>query len=231
MSPHRIFPLLLAGCALACSRGEASPNADGQATAKPGAGPAAATATKPDPLSVAADHGRVMGSETASTWLLVVSDFQCPWCKLWHDSTFPALKKEYVDAGKLRVAYINFPLGMHANSWPSALAAMCASAQGKFWPTHDRIFQTQAIWEKMAKPEAYFDSLAVASGADAAQQHECVQKHSLLELVQADQARASKGGAQTTPTFYVGGAMIEGAQPVTLFRHVIDSVLTASRSK
>jgi protein-disulfide isomerase len=150
---------------------------------------------------------------------------------MWHDSTFPALKKEYVDTGKLRVAYINFPLGIHPNSWPSALAAMCASAQGKFWPAHDRIFQTQAVWEKLPKPEAYLDSLAIASGADAARQHECVQKRSTLELVQADQARASKAGAQTTPTFYVGSAQIEGAQPVKLFRHVIDSVLAATKSK
>src|ERR1700730_5145265 len=167
MSPHRIFPLFIAGCALACSRGEASPNADSSAASKPGAAGAAANAAKPDTLSVAADRGRVMGSDTASTWLLVVSDFQCPWCKMWHDSTFPALKKEYVDAGKLRIAYINFPLGMHANSWPSALAAMCASAQGKFWPTHDRIFQTQAIWEKMAKTEGDFASLCIRSGAAA----------------------------------------------------------------
>ncbi|HVT41330.1 MAG TPA: thioredoxin domain-containing protein [Gemmatimonadaceae bacterium] len=239
MLSHRFFSVALACCAFACSRGEASPNADNSARAKPGAAAATTPATttaatnaaKPDTLAVAADHGRVMGSDTASTWLLVVSDFQCPWCKMWHDSTFPALKKEYVDPGKLRVAYINFPLGMHANAWPSALAAMCASAQGKFWPTHDRIFETQATWEKMAKPEAYFDSLAIASGADAARQHECVQKRSTLQLVQADQARASKSGAQTTPTFFVGGAMIEGAQPVKLFRHVIDSVLTASTRK
>src|ERR1700681_2201024 len=137
MTSHRVLSLALTSFAFACSRGEASPNADSAAASKPGTATAAATtAATPDPLSVAADRGRVMGSDTASTWLLVVSDFQCPWCKMWHDSTFPALKKEYVDTGRLRVAYINFPLGMHANSWPSALAAMCASAQGKFWPTH-----------------------------------------------------------------------------------------------
>jgi protein-disulfide isomerase len=231
MTSHRVFSLALTFFAFACSRGEASPKVDSAAATKPGAATAAATAAQPDTLSVAADRGRVLGSDTASTWLLIVSDFQCPWCKMWHDSTFPALKKEYVDTGKLRVAYINFPLGIHANAWPSALAAMCASAQGKFWPMHDRIFQTQATWEKMTKADAYFDSLAVASGADAARQHECVQKGSVLQLVQADQARANKGGAQTTPTFYVGGAMIEGAQPVNLFRHVIDSVLAAPRSR
>ena len=230
MSTHRLFSLFLAGGALACSRGEAAPKTDTTVAGKPSAAAAASgAAPKTDSLSDAADRGRLLGSESATAWLLVVSDFQCPWCKMWHDSTFPALKKEYVDTGKLRIAYINFPLAMHENAWPSALAAMCASAQGKFWPTHDRILATQKVWEKLPKAEAFFDSLAIASGADATRQHACVQNRSVLTLVQADQARANKAGAQTTPTFFVGNAMIEGAQPIALFRHVIDSVLAAPK--
>jgi protein-disulfide isomerase len=223
----RLWSLVLTCCALACSRGDASPRPGNAST--PGANAAQATAAPTvDSLSEAADRGRVIGAESAPLWLLVVSDFQCPWCKMWHDSTFPSLKREYVETGKLRVAYLNFPLGMHANAWPSALAAMCASAQGKFWETHDRIFQTQGTWEKLATPQPYLDSLAIAAGADAGLQHSCTAKRATLTLIQADQARAQKAGAETTPTFFVGRAKIEGAQPLALFRHVIDSILIAT---
>src|SRR5471032_677453 len=88
-----------------------------------------------DPLTDAADKGRIAGSEAATTWFIMVSDFQCPFCKTWHDSTFKMIEKEYVATGKIRMAFINFPL--HTNSLPASVTAMCAAAQGKFWGTHD----------------------------------------------------------------------------------------------
>jgi protein-disulfide isomerase len=230
MTAFRAVSILLASGALACS-----PARDAQQSAqRPATTPAASAAatTLPaagatDSVSQLADRGRVLGSASAPIWMLMVSDFQCPYCKMWHDSTFAALKREYVDAGKVRLAYINFPLGIHPNAWPSAQAAMCASAQGKFWETHERIFATQAIWSKLTRPEAYLDSLAIASGADPTVQHACTQKQATRDIVSADQTRANKAGAETTPTFFVGGAKIEGAAPTKVFRHVIDSLLAA----
>jgi protein-disulfide isomerase len=179
----------------------------------------------PDSLTSAADRGRILGADSAPVWLLIVSDFQCPWCKVWHDSAFATLKREYVDPGKVRLAYVNFPLSMHANAIPAAMAAMCASAQGKFWETHERIFLTQKKWEVMPDPRAYLDSLAVASGADAARQRSCTSTKALQGLIDADQARARKSGAQSTPTFFIGTSRIEGAAPVAAFRHALDSAL------
>jgi protein-disulfide isomerase len=157
----------------------------------------------------------------------MVSDFQCPWCKKWHDETYPALKKEYVDAGKVRVAYLNYPMQMHVNARPAALAAMCAAAQGKFWATHDRIFLMQGAWEKLPDPRPYLDSLAIASGADAARQRACSSSGKLYALIDADYARAQQTGVRGTPVFFVGGRRIDGAEPIGLFRTVIDSVLKA----
>jgi protein-disulfide isomerase len=191
-------------------------------TGAPGANTASA-----DSLLDAADRGRVLGSETATVWLLIVSDFQCPFCKQWHDETFASVKREYVDAGKIRVAYMNFPLQQHANSWPSAIAAMCASAQGKFWATQDRIFTAQKNWESLPNPTVYLDSLAIASGADPARQHACTKDRQLRTLIDRDQLRMREAGVQSTPTFFVGSRKIEGAQPADSFRKVIDSVLKA----
>jgi len=224
--PRHVLPsaLLLAGALTACSQRDATPKAP-QANA-----PAATQLSTPatDSLVKAADRGRVLGAESASVWLLVVSDFQCPWCKRWHDETFPALKRDYVETGKLRIAYLNFPLGMHANAWPSATAAMCASAQGKFWETHDRIFATQKTWETLADATKFLDSLAVAAGADAARQAACSHSTALKPLIDADQDRARKAGAESTPTFFVGQVPIIGADSLAKFRRVIDAALKAA---
>jgi protein-disulfide isomerase len=187
----------------------------------------AANGAGADSLSEAADRGRVAGSEAVTLWLIMVSDFQCPFCKEWHDATFATIRKEYVDAGKIRMAYMNFPLQQHQNAWPSAIAAMCASAQGKFWATQDRIFATQKSWESLANPAAYLDSLAIASGADAARQHACMKDQRTRSLIERDMLRMRQAGVQSTPTFFVGSRKIEGAQPADSFRKVIDSVLKA----
>ncbi len=155
----------------------------------------------------------------------MVSDFQCPYCKAWHDSSYKMIQKNYVETGKLRMAFINYPL--HANSMPASVTAMCAAVQGKFWPTHDRIFDTQNSWKALKDARHYLDSLAVVSGADAAKLKTCEESKRVLPLIAADQARFQKAGVGGTPTFYIGNATLVGAQPPAEFRHVIDSVLAA----
>lgn len=187
---------------------------------------AASALLAPDPLTDAADKGRIAGKESAKLWFIMVSDFQCPFCKAWHDSTFRTIEREYVATGKIRMAFINFPL--HANSLPASVTAMCAAAQGKFWPTHDRIFDKQDAWKSLKDPRRYLDSLAVVSGANATELKSCEDGKRLLPLIDADQARYQKAGVTGTPTFYFGGATMVGAQPTKLFRRVIDSVLAAA---
>jgi protein-disulfide isomerase len=182
-----------------------------------------------DSITDAADRGRILGKESAPVWFIMVSDFQCPFCKAWHDSTYRMLEKDYVETGKIRMAFINFPL--HTNSLPASVTAMCASVQGKFWSTHDRIFDTQNAWKALKDPRHYLDSLAVASGADAAKLKSCEDSKRVQPLIAADQARFQKAGVGGTPTFYVGNATMVGALPPNEFRHVIDSILTAKKGK
>jgi protein-disulfide isomerase len=104
---------------------------------------------------------------------------------------------------------------------------MCASAQGKFWATQDRIFNTQNSWKALRDARPYLDSLAVASGADPAKLRSCEDGKHVIPVIDADQSRFQSAGVQSTPTFFVGNAQILGAQPTALFRHVIDSVLAA----
>jgi protein-disulfide isomerase len=176
-------------------------------------------------LEQRADRARIQGNPSAPLWVIEVSDFQCPYCKQWHDQTYPALKREYVDAGKVRLAYINFPLQGHRNAWPAAEAAMCAGAQDKFWPMQDALFDTQHQWENLANPMPVFDSLATRVGVDRASFDECVSQRQMRPLIQADLERATRAGVDATPSFVIGNTLLSGAQPVDVFRKVIDEAL------
>src|SRR5512138_445663 len=143
--------LLGALTAAACNSTNTTPRADG--TGAPAASKSAAT----DALVIAADKGRIAGDSAAKTWVIIASDFQCPFCKQWHEESYREFMQEYVRSGKVKVAYINFPLGQHQNAVPSAQAAMCASAQNKFWQFHDALFDSQKQWEEMPQPRPVFD--------------------------------------------------------------------------
>ncbi|HWG53121.1 MAG TPA: thioredoxin domain-containing protein [Gemmatimonadaceae bacterium] len=197
-------------------------------SSRAGAGASAdrsAPAVRDTVLERKADHARIEGSDSAGVWVVEISDFQCPFCKEWHDETYATLKRDYVDTGKIRFAYINFPLPGHRNAWPAAEAAMCVAAQGKFWPMHDALFATQKSWETLSDPAAYLDSLAVHVGADSVAYHGCVSKHEMRALIQADIDRATASGVNSTPSFNIGGEMIAGAQPTAVFQQAIDSAL------
>jgi len=176
----------------------------------------------------AADSGRIMGAPGAKVWMIIASDFQCPYCKMWHDQTYEALRKDYVDAGRVRMAYVNYPLSMHEQAKPAAEAAMCASAQKKFWEYHTALFQSQDSWTKAGDQSAKFDSLATALGLDAARFRACRQSHVMRAVVEADQDRMQRSGVASTPTFFIGNQRIEGAQPLPVFRQAMDSALASS---
>lgn len=234
--PHSSVNLLgvlaLAFTIAACARSEApageTGTANGVVAATPdGAGMAPGLT---DSVSTAADRGRIRGSATAPIWVVEISDFQCPYCKRWHDESFATIDREYVQTGKVRLAYLNFPLSsIHANARAASEAAMCASVQGKFWPLHGSLFDTQARWSGIVNPVPMFDSLAVAAGVNAAAWRQCMTSHATASLIDADLARSSSAGVQSTPTFFVGDRKLEGAYPVDSFRVAIEAALTKGR--
>jgi protein-disulfide isomerase len=180
-------------------------------------------------IAVRADQGRIIGQANAPLWIVEVSDFQCPFCKTWHDSTYPAILAEYVNTGKVRLAYLNFPLNIHPNAKPAAEAAMCASAQGKFFEMHDAIFATQRRWAQLSDASAVWDSLATAVRVDVPAWRDCMKRDATLPLIDADYERASSGGVRSTPSFYIGDEGIAGAEPMATFRQAIERQLAKKR--
>ena len=176
-------------------------------------------------LRAAADSGRIQGSPGARVWLIEVSDFQCPYCKMWHDASYDALRREYIATGKARAAYLNFPLDMHVQAMPAAEAAMCASAQHRFWEYHSALFRTQDQWGHPGDVSATFDSLATSVGADVARFRACTRSHVMRALIEADRDRMERAGVRSTPTFYVGNKQIIGGQPTDVFRQALDAAV------
>ena len=183
----------------------------------------------PDSNITRADLARIQGSPTAPLWVIEVSDFQCPYCKQWHDETYKAFINQYVKTGKVRLAYVNFPLGIHAHAFPAAEAAMCAGVQNKFWPMHDSLFASQPRWESSTNPQATFDTLARATGVDITRWRDCVQSGKMKSLIQADHDRASQAGVGATPSFLIGDKLLAGAQPLSDMQRVIDSALVKGK--
>lgn len=231
-APFRVLAALSLA-AIGCRGADAS--ARRKSTSSPAAStttPATAAAARApnsalnDSVSSHADSGRIRGNRTQNVlWIVEASDFQCPYCKMWHDSTYDALVRDYVETGKVVLAYLNFPLRQHQNSMPAAEAAMCASVQNKFWPMHDALFTTQAKWENLSDPMPTFDSTAERVGVFMMAWRDCVRRHLTRPLIEADYSRSQSAGVRSTPTFFVGDAHVEGFEPYSAFRRVVDAQL------
>jgi protein-disulfide isomerase len=182
-----------------------------------------------DSLSARMDQGRILGNSSATVWFVMVSDFQCPYCKQFHDQSFAALRQQYVATGKVRMAYINFPLPIHANAWPAAEAAMCAGAQGKFWQMQDALFASQDRWAEKQPAAPVLDSVAQSLGVDTTALDRCVSSKAVHDLIEADRDRADRAGVSATPTIIIGDKLLQGVEPIENYQHVLDSALATRR--
>jgi protein-disulfide isomerase len=155
----------------------------------------------------------------------MVSDFQCPACKHWHDNEAAEIMRDYVAAGKVRFAYINFPLNQHLNARPASEAAMCAAAQGRFWPVHDSIFAKQSEWANIGDPVPMFRQMVAGAGVDTVEWNRCLVDNVMIPLIDADLDRGRNNGVNQTPTFFIGSQVIGGAIPAARLRPILDSAI------
>lgn len=214
-APVLLASVLAAACSPEVREGDATSVAPGAATAD----------TPLDARLVAADAARIRGDSSAPVWLVMASDFQCPACKFWHDNASAEIVRDYVETGKVRFAYLNFPLSQHRNARPASEAAMCAGAQGKFWAMHDRIFDTQPEWSELVDPLPRMRELAGAIGVDLALWDSCVNDDVMLPMIDGDYSRGNSGGVGETPTFFVGSQVVGGAIPARQLRALLDDAI------
>lgn len=170
-------------------------------------------------LDVSADGDPVLGDENAPVTIIEFSDFQCPYCKKGYE-TMELVKKDYIDSGKVKLVFRDFPLSFHPEAESAALAAECAYEQGKFWEYHSLLFENQAELSK-----ENYKNWAQDLGLDTVKFNDCFDSKKYLDEVQADLADGQKYGVSGTPAFFVNGKLISGAQPYEVFKFEIETAL------
>lgn len=162
----------------------------------------------------------VLGAGDAPITIIEFADFQCPYCQRHVLQTYPQLLEDYGD--QIRIIYKDFPLtGIHPQSLPAALAAQCAQEQGKFWEYHDLLFSGRIELGEDAYL-AYADEL----GLDITSFTSCYQGARYSDAVRADYDLGVEYGVNATPTFFINGIRLIGAQPFSVFANLIDSELS-----
>ena len=190
--------------------------------------PTAPTPTEPpveQRISVSIDDDHVKGDEDAPVTIIEFSDYECPFCGRFYTQTLPQIESEYIDTGKVKLVFRDFPLGFHPSAQPAAEAAQCAGDQGMYYEMHDKIFDNQDLLG-----QNLYSTWAEELGLDVDEFDECVSSGKYTSEVQKDMADGSSAGVTGTPSFFIGNdddgyVQIGGAQPFTVFQQVIEAEL------
>jgi protein-disulfide isomerase len=183
---------------------------------------------KPENLTVKGDAIYVLGKSDAPLTLVEFTDYQCPFCGRFETTTFPEIKKNYIDTGKVRFILRDLPLDFHPFALKAAQSVHCAGDQGKYWEMKELVFKNQNKID--------VDSLAgyakdLSLNGDTFKSCMADGKH-LKEI--GDEAKyAASLGITGTPTFVLGkavgdsveGRVIVGAQPLAAFEAAINEML------
>jgi protein-disulfide isomerase len=178
---------------------------------------------EPPRQTIATADSPARGPADAPIELVEFSDFQCPFC-LRADPTIRQVLTTYGD--RVRLVYRHYPLPNHPNARPAAEAAVCADDQGKFWPYHDRLFADPA-----RLGSADLKQHAADLGLDTAKFNACVDGRQSKPRVDADVRAGEEAGVNGTPSFFINGRMLSGAQPFDVFKRIIDEELELKHTR
>ena len=185
------------------------------------------------PLKISADNDPIIGNPNASITIIEFSDFQCPFCAKFHIQTLPAIMNEYINDGKVKLVFRDFPIqSIHPNALPASVAAECANEQGKFKEMYDVLFVNQKEWnnQKLDDVIITFTQYASEMGLEEREFNSCLKNEKYIEEIQKDLEDGKTYGVSGTPQFFVGNDQIgfielKGAQPFENFKKVIDNQL------
>lgn len=197
--------------------------------------PAAQTVFEMDStITLVANQGHVIGSETAPVEVVEFADFECPACGQFATITEPDVRARLVNTGMIRFRFMDFPLEGHRNTRAAHMAAWCASDQDKFWEMHDMIFATQDRWSTYAtsRPLPVFESLAQQIGLNVPQYQTCMETRKFLGQIQSNVDEGLRRGVNSTPTFFIGNRKVATTVSYDEFRqHVNDAMAQAGAAK
>ncbi len=163
------------------------------------------------------------GPASAPVTIVEYSDFQCPYCR----NAEPTLQQIRANYGrKVRIVYMDFPLGFHPNAMDAALAARCAGEQGQFWAYHDALLSGASGLSIPALKE-----LAASLRLHASSFDRCLDRRKYAGAIESDIAEGRQSGVSGTPTFIIDGHPVFGARPLSEFEKIVDAGLAARARK
>lgn len=171
-------------------------------------------------MALLEDDDPVLGAADAPVTIVEFSDFQCPYCASFRTQTFEQIKSEYIDTGKVKFVYRDFPLDFHSEAMPAAEAAECADEQGKFWEYHDKLFENQ----KSLGTNNY-KKWAADLDLDTKKFNECLDSKKYKDEISKDIADGEDVGVTGTPAFIINGQLVSGTRPFSAFKQIIDQEL------
>ena len=167
------------------------------------------------------DDDPSLGDKNAKLTIVEFSDFQCPFCGRFRTQTFDQIKKEYIDTGKVKFVFRDFPLSsIHPYAQKASEASECADEQGKFWPMHDKLFN-----EGVQGGVESFKKYAKDLGLDTGKFNKCLDSGEMAGEIRKDLADGGRYGVSGTPGFFINGVKVVGAQPFQVFEQVIEAEL------
>ena len=164
------------------------------------------------------ENAYAIGPADAPITIVEFSDYQCPFCRRWHNEVYEPLLAAY--PGQIRLVYRNLPLtSIHPDAMSAAEAAMCAGEQDAYWPYHEKLFSSESLGSTIYLQ--YAQDLKLNMGTFEA----CLSNHKYQQAIQEDSDFAINLGIRSTPTFFINGLALVGAQPLDVFKQVIDKEL------
>ena len=165
-----------------------------------------------------------LGPADAKITIVEFSDFQCPFCRRFHAETYKPLLDAY--PGQIRFVYRNLPLtSIHPNAMPAAVASLCANDQNAYWNFNEKLFDNDTL------DEATYIQYATDLGLDVDKFKSCLTSGSHDDFIKKDMDFALNLGVQSTPTFFINGLAVIGAQPLSNFKELIDKELAGQIPK
>ena len=156
--------------------------------------------------------------------LVEFSDFQCPFCQRFYNDAYQQIKTKYIDTNKVKFTYRHYPLSFHQNAQKAGEASECANDQNKFFEYHDLLFENSDA-DGAGLNTADLKKYAVNLGLDTAKFNACLDNGAKEEIVKKDFAEGQRLGVNGTPTVYVNGKPVIGAQPFSVFQEAIEEAL------
>ncbi len=173
-------------------------------------------------VEVSVDDDAFKGNENAPVTIVEFSDYECPFCGRFYSETLSQLESEYINTGKVKFVYRDFPLGFHQNAQKAAEAAECAGEFGndEYWEMHNKLFE-----EGVDGGINAFKQYAKEIGLDSKKFDNCLDSGQMESEVNADLNDGVSYGVSGTPGFFINGKKLEGAQPFSAFKEIIDAEL------